>query len=156
MTWSEYIAVTWTKGNIIGVSIFVIVIGIIMTLIILQLRHTRQDITIPSTIGTTWLNVPVFKSYWAPSFLPSAFSIGHNSMNPLLIVYDDRIKMRSMIFTYTRTWNDIKKINIDDSIFGKSIVFYLQSWGIETFNLMNKNNSEQLVEFLRKKWVTIE
>ncbi len=143
-----------TKDLIIAIWIFAAIVSILIFICIMQWKAAKKNITIPSVIGEEWFKIPVIVSTWAPSFFPTLLRIGYNNIYPLLVLYDDKIRMRSMFLSHIRTWNDFKKVT--KGPFQNSILFYLKSWRRESFNLMNKHNVDQVIDFLRTKWVTVK
>ncbi len=156
MTWSEPIKVTGIKAILVLIFFILFILTIIISLIMRHTKARKEDITIPTIIGTSWLDISVTKSYRAPKIFSKFIRLGSNSLNPLLIIYDDKIKMRAVGLTYTRTRNDFDKVSANDGVFGKNIRFDLKSGAREIFYIPNTHNIDQLMNFLEKKWVTIE
>jgi len=97
-------------------------------------------------------NIKLFAAFIGLKFLPRQLGIGHNSINPKLILYDDKIEYRSLIFTQKLNYSDIEKVDVFLAWKTTNICISKKN-SIFTFagNLNNKQSLTELVIFFNSK-----
>ncbi len=106
--------------------------------------------------GSTELKVDLVAGFASFKFLPPPFSVGHNNLNPKLILKENGLEFRGAFFTNHKKYGDIEKVDCSVSsigLFGKNMIRLSFTDTIFTFsgNIRTLEGLKEVLAFLDGK-----
>ncbi len=147
------------SSNILIVILSFIIVGIIFVFVISTTKSKirkvgSSELIIGDIIPQDGISVPVAAGFWGPNEI---MAIGHNNLNPLLILYPDQMILRTVFFKSTKKYSNIEKISITERLGTENINFYFSNgskW-VESLNLGSRDHLREIIKFFEQKGVSL-
>jgi hypothetical protein len=118
-------------------------------------QRIKQMPDIPQTLSETGFEVPILATFTGLKRMPRQVSFAHNSLNPSLILYEDRMECRGVLKKSIRfaeienidIWDTVATRNLHVSVRGREDLF--------TANLLYRRNLAQVLSFLQQRGVPL-
>lgn len=141
----------------IPLGLTIIAAGIFVFWLIYNRKAQRinQMPDIPLTLPETGFEVPILATFTGLKRMPRWRSFAHNSLNPSLILYKDRLECKVLLKRSIRfaeienidIWDTVATRNLSVSVRGREDLF--------TANLLNRRNLAQVLSFLQQRGVPL-
>ena len=107
------------------------------------------------SISAEGKSIPIRAAFLGLKCLPSLFAVGHNNLNPELLLYGDHLKIKS-VKKYTIAYNEIREISALKWIGTRNVRLKLKSGVLtHTANVKDDESFVALLSFLRDKGIEL-
>jgi hypothetical protein len=137
----------------IPLGLTIIAAGILAFWLILKskVRRINQMPDIPMTLPESGFEVPVLATFTGLKRLPRQVSLAHDSLNPSLTLFEDRLECR-VLLQKTIPLAEIENIKIWDTVATRNPDVYVRGReNLYTANLLNRRNLAQVLSFLQQR-----
>jgi hypothetical protein len=141
----------------IPLGLTIIAVGIFVFWLIYKSKAQRinQMPDIPLTLPETGFEVPILATFTGLKRMPRQVSFAHNSLNPSLTLFEDRLECR-VVLQKAIPLAEIENIDIWDTVATRNLHVYVKGReDLFTANLLNRRNLAQLLSFLQQRGIPL-
>ena len=139
----------------VGLTFIAIVIFFVWRIYQRKIQQINEMPDIPQAIPVEGFKVPVLATYSGRRGMGRHATTSHNSLNPSLTLFEDRLELRVLLSQVIRL-SDIEYVDIWDSLATRNLQIYVKGEeDLFTANLYNRKNLAKVLSYLKKRSVRL-